>query len=213
MQSNKDGNNWIDAILKPLLEHVPALYPIEEWDWAMDARIEALNPEQLAQGKPDGMLFGKALIAGLYLMNESLDKSHTIAQDITNTTGSYWHALMHRMEGDYSNAKYWFNDVGHHPIFSSLSQCVRERLSVKDLQELENDALRHKLEVLITAPVWNPCVFIDVVELQVSLVQNETVDAWLRQIQQSEMQLLIRYCYEQSCGGSWLEAIGQKSYT
>ncbi|MNY62477.1 hypothetical protein D3C86_1992900 [compost metagenome] len=76
--------------------------------------------------------------------------------------------------------------------------------------ELENEALRHKLEVLVTSPVWNPYVFIDVVEIQVSLVQNPTVDSWLRQIQRSEMQLLLQFCYEQSCGGSLLGAIGQK---
>ncbi|MEC0228947.1 hypothetical protein [Paenibacillus alba] len=210
MHSNKEGATWLEAIAKPLLEHLPALYPIEEWDVAMDANIEALVPSTLTLGNPEQETYGLAIKAGLYLLNESLDKSHDIAQEITNATGSYWHALMHRMEGDYSNSKYWFNDVGHHPIFSSLIGCVREYLNVKDLADLDNDALRQKLEVLITSPVWNPCVFIDVVELQVSLVQNPIVDGWLRHIQRYEMQLLLQYCYEQSCGGSLLEAIGQK---
>ncbi|OPH57259.1 hypothetical protein BC351_25685 [Paenibacillus ferrarius] len=210
MHSSNEGATWLEAIAKPLLEHLPALYPIEEWDVAMDANIEALVPSTLTLGNPEQETYGMAIKAGLYLLNESLDKSHDIAQEITNATGSYWHALMHRMEGDYSNAKYWFNDVGHHPIFSSLIGCVREYLNVKDLADLDNDALRQKLEVLITSPVWNPCVFIDVVELQVSLVQNPIVDGWLRHIQRYEMQLLLQYCYEQSCGGSLLEAIGQK---
>lgn len=210
MHSNKDGNNWLGKIAKPLLEHLPALYPIEEWDVAMDSRIEALSPAMITEGSPEQLPYGLAIKAGLFLLNESLDKSHEIAQEITNATGSYWHALMHRMEGDYSNAKYWFNDVGHHPIFSNLIQCVRDNLSHKDFMELENEALRHKLEVLVTSPVWNPYVFIDVIEIQVSLVQNPTIDSWLRNIQRSEMQLLLQYCYEQSCGGSLLEAIGQK---
>ncbi|MDD9265700.1 hypothetical protein ACFPES_01510 [Paenibacillus sp. GCM10023248] len=210
MHSNQDGTNWLEAIAKPLLEHLPALYPIEEWDHAMDERIEEMLPAKLAQGSPEQEMYFLAIKAGLYLLNESLDKSHDIAQEITNATGSYWHGLMHRMEGDYSNAKYWFNDVGPHPIFSNLIACVRDYLTVKDLADLDNEAMRHKLEVLITSPVWNPCVFIDVVELQVSLVQNGTVDSWLRHIQRYEMQLLLQYCYEQSCGGSLLEAIGQK---
>ncbi|CAN7649000.1 hypothetical protein LJR153_004996 [Paenibacillus sp. LjRoot153] len=210
MHSNKDGNNWLGTIAKPLLEHLPALYPIEEWDVAMDARIEELSTALITEGSPEQQPYGLAIKAGLFLLNESLDKSHDISQEITNPTGSYWHALMHRMEGDYSNAKYWFNDVGHHPIFSNLIQCVRDNLSLKDFMELENEALRHKLEVLVTSPVWNPYVFIDVIEIQVSLVQNPTVDSWLRQIQRSEMQLLLQFCYEQSCGGSLLEAIGQK---
>ncbi|MDR6548901.1 hypothetical protein [Paenibacillus qinlingensis] len=210
MHSNKDGNNWLGTIAKPLLEHLPALYPIEEWDAAMDARIEALSTSLITEGSAEQQPYGLAIKAGLFLLNESLDKSHDISQEITNATGSYWHALMHRMEGDYSNAKYWFNDVGHHPIFSQLIQFVRDNLSTKDFMELDNEALRHKLEVLVTSPVWNPYVFIDVIEIQVSLVQNPTVDGWLRQIQRSEMLLLLQYCYEQSCGGSLLEAIGQK---
>ncbi|MCY9664100.1 hypothetical protein M5X11_03760 [Paenibacillus alginolyticus] len=210
MHSNKDGDNWLEAIAKPLLEHLPALYPIEEWDGSMDARIEALVPAMMTQGSPGQESYGLAIKAGLFLLNESLDKSHDIAQEITNATGSYWHALMHRMEGDYSNAKYWFNDVGHHPIFSNLLQFVSEYLSVKDFADLDNEALRQKLEVLITSPEWIPCVFIDIVELQVSLVQNPIVDQWLRHIQRYEMQLLLQYCYEQSCGGSLLEAIEQK---
>ncbi|WNR43202.1 hypothetical protein [Paenibacillus roseipurpureus] len=210
MRSIKDGNNWIETIAKPLLAHLPALYPIEEWDMAMDTRIEALSPSIITQGVPEQLPYGQAIKAGLFLLNESLDKAHEIAQEITNATGSYWHALMHRMEGDYSNAKYWFNDVGHHPIFSNLIQYVRDHLSTKDFMELENEALRHKLEVLVTSPVWNPCVFVDVIEIQVSLVQHPTIDGWLRDIQRAEMQLLLQYCYEQSCGGSLLEAIGQK---
>ncbi|NEW08743.1 hypothetical protein GK047_22365 [Paenibacillus sp. SYP-B3998] len=210
MHSNKDEANWLDVIAKPLLEHLPSLYPSEQWDAEMDARIEALLLENLTKGSIDQESYGMAIKAGLFLLNESLDKSHDIAQEITNTSGSYWHALMHRMEGDYSNAKYWFNDVGHHPIYSSLIQCVRNILTVKDLADLDNEALRSKLEVLITSPVWNPCVFIDAVELQVSDVQNAAVEKWLQQIQRYEMQLLLQYCYEQSCGGSLLEAIGQK---
>lgn len=210
MHSKQDGVKWLEAIAKPLLEHLPALYPIEEWDAKMDARIEALVPAMITQGSPDQDPYGMAIKAGLYLLNESLDKSHEIAQEITNATGSYWHALMHRMEGDYSNAKYWFNDVGHHPIFSNLLLYVSNYLTVKDLADLDNEALRQKLEVLTTSPEWVPCVFIDVIELQVSLVQNPIVDGWLRHIQRYEMQLLLQYCYEQSCGGSLLEAIGQK---
>ncbi|MFD0698597.1 hypothetical protein ACFQZT_31470 [Paenibacillus sp. GCM10027628] len=208
MHSNKDG--WLEAIAKPLLEHLPSLYPFEEWDTTMDARIEALLLENLTQGSKEQEPYGMAIKAGLFLLNESLDKSHDIAQEITNASGSYWHALMHRMEGDYSNAKYWFNDVGPHPIFSNLIQCVRNYLTVKDLAELENEALHSKLEVLITSPVWNPCVFVDAVELQVSHIQNPMVENWLRHIQRYEMQLLLQHCYEQSCGGSLLEAIGQK---
>ena len=53
-----------------------------------------------------------ACLAGLWLHHNFLDESHTLSQDIDTTTGSYWHAIMHRREGDYGNAKYWLHRVG-----------------------------------------------------------------------------------------------------
>jgi len=201
---------WLATIAKPLLGHLPSLNPLQEWDAALDARIDALLLDSLTGGKLEQEPYGWALKAGLHLWNESLDRSHTISQEITNATGSYWHALMHRMEGDYSNAKYWFQDVGHHPIFTRLIHCVQGHLSVQDLSDMDNDALCSKLEVLITSPEWNPFVFIDAVELQVTHVQQQRTDDWLRHFQRYEMKLLLEYCYEQSCGGSLVEAIGDE---
>jgi hypothetical protein len=59
--------------------------------------------------------------SGLYLYLSALDESHTISQNISSSSGSYWHGIMHRQEPDYSNAKYWFHRVGRHPIFEELA--------------------------------------------------------------------------------------------
>ncbi|MBX7258053.1 MAG: hypothetical protein K1Y02_16955 [Candidatus Hydrogenedentes bacterium] len=56
-----------------------------------------------------------ALRAALWLYIDELDRSHSISQGIEDTTGSYWHGIMHRREGDFGNAHYWFNRVGMHP--------------------------------------------------------------------------------------------------
>lgn len=58
--------------------------------------------------------------AGLWLYLDDLDRSHPIAQEIDTPTGSYWHAIIHRREGDFSNAKYWFRRVGNHPVIAQL---------------------------------------------------------------------------------------------
>jgi len=40
------------------------------------------------------------------------DQAHDIAQDIPTPTGSWLHALLHLIEGDLGNARYWFAAAG-----------------------------------------------------------------------------------------------------
>jgi len=51
-----------------------------------------------------------------------LDRSHSISQDIGSAEGSFWHGIMHRREGDFGNSKYWFRQVGSHPVFDQLAE-------------------------------------------------------------------------------------------
>lgn len=63
-----------------------------------------------------------ALCAGLWLYVDELDRSHDISQAIPDATGSFWHGMMHRREGDFSNSHYWFNRVGHHPAMDTIPE-------------------------------------------------------------------------------------------
>ena len=38
--------------------------------------------------------------------------AHAIAQDMPGVMGSWIHAYLHREEGDYWNAEYWYNRAG-----------------------------------------------------------------------------------------------------
>ena len=60
--------------------------------------------------------------SGLWLLAGDLDRSHTISQDIGSAEGSFWHGIMHRREGDFGNAKYWFRRVGEHAVLDELSE-------------------------------------------------------------------------------------------
>jgi hypothetical protein len=40
------------------------------------------------------------------------NKAHNIAQSITNSSGSWIHAYLHRKEGDLSNSSYWYSRAG-----------------------------------------------------------------------------------------------------
>ena len=49
-------------------------------------------------------------------------KSHEIAQDIHDKSGSQLHAYLHRKEGDPSNANYWYRKAGKSMPSCSLQE-------------------------------------------------------------------------------------------
>ena len=63
-----------------------------------------------------------ALIAGLWLYVDDLERSHTISQSLEDATGSYWHGIMHRREGDFSNSHYWMRRAANHELFRTHSE-------------------------------------------------------------------------------------------
>jgi len=68
----------------------------------------------------------QAVLAGLWLWHDWLDESHTISQGIHTATGSYWHAIMHRREGDFSNSKYWYAKCAGHPVKKAIASKAAE---------------------------------------------------------------------------------------
>ncbi|HWD39556.1 MAG TPA: hypothetical protein VG944_11955 [Fimbriimonas sp.] len=99
-------------LLQPLLEVLPLnealanLTPSAAWGGPVLARAEAI----------EDTLPNESLKAGLWLYVDDLDRSHRISQGIDTSLGSWWHGIMHRREGDFSNSKYWFRRAGTLPF-------------------------------------------------------------------------------------------------
>lgn len=123
-------------------------------------------------------------ISGVWLVYDFLDESHTISQSIHTPSGSFWHGIMHRREGDFSNAKYWFRRGGAHPIEAGLAAAAREFAALES-----SDAARE----LADRDAWDPCRFVDLCQAAVRGKPAEV--SLLERVQQAEWEILFDFCY------------------
>ena len=59
---------------------------------------------------PPGL--GRALEALWYVAKGEWDRAHRLAQNEDSEDGAWVHAYLHRVEGDLSNAAYWYRRAG-----------------------------------------------------------------------------------------------------
>ncbi len=113
----------------PLTEAMPALVPKQS---APPQILELASEAVRELSKPE-------LQAGIWLYVDDLHRSHEISQGIHTPTGSFWHAIMHRREGDFWNSKYWWRQVGKHPALE------HDPFELVDLVEADRGANRAEL--------------------------------------------------------------------
>src|SRR5262245_42936202 len=74
--------------------------------------LRAMTSREMIDGPIVSLDDASAMMSGMWLRHDWLDESHRISQRLDNPTGSLWHAIMHRREGDFSNSKYWYTQAG-----------------------------------------------------------------------------------------------------
>lgn len=128
-----------------------------------------------------------AVKAGVCLWNDWSAESHQLAQSVEglgkHRAGDYWHAILHRREPDYSNAKYWFRQLKTHPIFFDLSQYAAALF-----QNLDEE--RRWLDRIARPTGWDPAAFVDLCE-HCSGSASTPLARVVTQLQAIEMQLLL----------------------
>lgn len=171
----------VAATIKALLNtaSLPALGPQQ--------RAEAMSAADLSQ-RLNSAFAGSAfpheqqqLIRSLLLLwHDHLDASHTISQAIENRDGSFIHAVMHRREPDYWNAKYWWRRVGDHPAFVAIARQSSELLNAVKAKNLS--------KLLTSAGKWNADGFVDLCE---QAVERPELIAPLQEVQRIETSVLL----------------------
>ena len=108
-------------LLLPLFERLPLERAMSRL--LVPAKHERLPEAELVEQivADDSLADRPELAAGLWLYVDDLDRSHRLSQRLDSPTGAFWHAIMHRREGDFSNSKHWFRRTGHHPVMSRIS--------------------------------------------------------------------------------------------
>jgi hypothetical protein len=123
-------------------------------------RIQSATPSALA-GSPSVRSSGPLALVrgGLLYAVDALDAAHALFQDDESPLASYWHGMMHRREGDFANAQYWFRLASpilapldlldfHPETFTRRCAAARSRPDFRELPALL-EAQRYEWETLL----------------------------------------------------------------
>ena len=152
--------------------------------------LESATPENLLAAFPASRPDASAMLGGLWLWHDWLDASHRISQANDSPTGSYWHAIMHRREGDFSNSCYWYARCEAHPILPTLTVQARQLL---------NPMPADKMLVRLTHNGFDPRVFVNLVE-GVCDNPDDPRRAAVVALQQLEWRILFDHCTRMAAG-------------
>ena len=185
-----EKNSYGDAFAAALSrDETPSLGPGGS---ASDATEQALRNLSLATAFPRDVRnqdMARCCLSAAWLLQDELDESHEISQSIHTTTGSYWHAIMHRREPDYSNSKYWFRRVGDHPVYDILNE---------EAAALCDNSSATAAGLIGGQGSWDPFRFVDLCESYYRTGRDD--EAFCRKIALLEWQLLFDYCFRNAMG-------------
>lgn len=88
------------------------------------ATLRQVTAERLRGWLPEAH---DAALSLALLWHDDLDGAHELCQAHEgHAECDYVHALLHRREGDFANAKYWFREVGQHPVYAVAAKAAAE---------------------------------------------------------------------------------------
>jgi hypothetical protein len=156
------------------------LTPTEPLDWELSRQIREADDATLTGGATIASGAHLALVRGaLHYAVDALDPAHALFQEDHSDLGSYWHGMLHRREGDFDNARYWFRRAGAQPFFDSLH---------RESANLSADMAKQ--------PTWDPYLFTGQYE-QARHGAEELVEE-MRALQRAEFDVIFAHCWRRA---------------
>jgi hypothetical protein len=156
------------------------LVPTEPFDRELVRRVKAADDATVSGGRAITEPEHFKLVRGalLYVL-DAIDEAHRIFQEAPGDLGSYWHGMMHRREGDFDNARYWFRRAGVLPVFAEIHRMASQHSST----------MARQLN-------WDPYLFTG--ECEQARFGAEELTKELAAMQQEEFYALFDYCWRHS---------------
>lgn len=163
-------------------ESLRKLIPSEPVNYALVRHIQGADDAEIAGDLPIKNAEMFALVRGglLYAL-DAIPEAHVVFQDAKGDLGSYWHGMIHRREGDFDNARYWFRRSGILPVFSDMHRAASAFSALMARQAN-----------------WDPYLFTGECE-QARFGETEGLND-LVALQRVEFELLFDYCWRKSGG-------------
>jgi hypothetical protein len=152
--------------------------------------LQTAEPAALLSRPVQSTNDAEAVLSALWLWHDWLDESHRVSQQIHTPTGSFWHAIMHRREGDFSNSKYWYARCEDHPATPVMAV---QAAAILNPYGADNSLVR------IVANGWNPAALVDLVE-QVHRRPQDPRHPAAVSLHQLEWRVLFDHCLRQAAG-------------
>jgi hypothetical protein len=113
----------------------------------------------------------KCIRSLLFLSAGGIEQAHRIVQELSTSDAAYIHGMIHRIDDDFDNARYWFRRAGTGPATAEMYR----RAAAKS-------------RTVASHPIWDPILITDMLEAS----RTGSVTDELRTILTIEFEVLLR---------------------
>lgn len=181
----------IDAITLPADNDYQRLVVTGDGNPASVAILEKVTADNLVSVPVVDPDEASAAVAGLWLLHDWLDRSHTISQGIETATGSFWHAIMHRREGDFNNSKYWYGKCRNHPSMAEMAHRGSQVVAASSASAQARSVVQRG---------WDPYALVDFIESFYDAADDHPPLKLAQELQRLEWEILFDHTVKAAAG-------------